>query len=59
MRNLKVTAAYRGTRYHGFQRQSNALTVQEVLESKLSHNSQNSHGDVPSLSRHCGKTSLR
>ena len=36
MRNLKVIAAYRGTRYHGFQRQSNALTVQEVLESKLS-----------------------
>ena len=36
MRNLKVTIAYRGTNYHGFQRQSNAITVQEVLESKLS-----------------------
>ena len=36
MRNLKVTAAYRGTKYHGFQRQNNALTVQEVLEEKLS-----------------------
>jgi tRNA pseudouridine38-40 synthase len=36
MRNLKVTIAYRGTKYHGFQRQSNAITVQEVLESKLS-----------------------
>ena len=36
MRNLKVMTAYRGTKYHGFQRQSNAVTVQEVLESKLS-----------------------
>ncbi|MBO4524161.1 tRNA pseudouridine(38-40) synthase TruA [Ruminococcus sp.] len=36
MRNLKVTIAYRGTKYHGFQRQNNALTVQEVLENKLS-----------------------
>lgn len=36
MRNLKVMAAYRGTNYHGFQRQSNAITVQEVLENKLS-----------------------
>ena len=32
MRNLKVMTAYRGTEYHGFQRQSNAVTVQEVLE---------------------------
>ena len=36
MRNLKVMTAYRGTNYHGFQRQENAMTVQEVLESKLS-----------------------
>lgn len=36
MRNLKVITAYRGTKYHGFQRQSNAITVQEVLEQKLS-----------------------
>ncbi len=36
MRNLKVITAYRGTNYHGFQRQSNAVTVQEVLENKLS-----------------------
>ncbi len=32
MRNLKIITAYRGTAYHGFQRQANALTVQEVLE---------------------------
>ncbi len=32
MRNLKVIMAYRGTAYHGFQRQNNALTVQEVVE---------------------------
>lgn len=36
MRNLKVITAYRGTNYHGFQRQSNAVTVQEVLEKSLS-----------------------
>ena len=36
MRNLKVTAAYRGTKYHGFQIQNNALTVQEVLEKCVS-----------------------
>ena len=31
-RNLKVMMAYRGTAYHGFQIQNNALTVQEVVE---------------------------
>ncbi len=36
MRNLKVMISYRGTNYHGFQRQSNALTVQEVLEKHVS-----------------------
>ncbi|MGN1481868.1 tRNA pseudouridine(38-40) synthase TruA [Porcipelethomonas sp.] len=36
MRNLKVMMAYRGTNYHGFQRQDNALTVQEVVEEKVS-----------------------
>ena len=36
MRNLKVMTAYRGTDYHGFQRQSNAVTVQETLEKHIS-----------------------
>lgn len=36
MRNLKVMMAFRGTNYHGFQRQPNALTVQEVVEGALS-----------------------
>ena len=36
MRNLKVMIAYRGTKYHGFQRQSNALAVQEAVEKRLS-----------------------
>lgn len=36
MRNLKVTIAYRGTNYHGFQRQSNAVTVQETIEKHVS-----------------------
>ena len=35
MRNLKVTMAYRGTAYHGFQRQDNAITVQQVVEEAL------------------------
>ncbi|MBP2645198.1 MAG: truA [Firmicutes bacterium] len=34
-RKLKLTVAYDGTAYHGFQRQANAITVQEVLEEKL------------------------
>lgn len=36
MRNLKVIMAYRGTGYHGFQRQDNAVTVQEVVEQAVS-----------------------
>lgn len=35
-RNLKLTIAYDGSGYHGFQRQENAVTVQQVLEEKLS-----------------------
>ena len=36
MRNLKLTIAYRGTHYHGFQRQPNVRTVQGELEKALS-----------------------
>lgn len=36
MRNLKAVMAYRGTNYHGFQRQSNASTIQETVERALS-----------------------
>ncbi len=32
MRNLKVFIAYNGADYHGFQRQENAVSVQEVVE---------------------------
>ena len=35
MRNIKVMMSYRGTRYHGFQRQANAMTVQEIVENCL------------------------
>ncbi len=35
-RNIKLTVAYDGSRYHGFQRQKNAVSVQNVLEEKLS-----------------------
>ena len=36
MRNLKVFMSYRGTNYHGFQRQTNACTVQETVEKAVS-----------------------
>lgn len=38
MRNIKLTVAYDGTNYHGFQKQYNTglLTIQEVLENALS-----------------------
>ncbi|VBB04869.1 trna pseudouridine synthase [Lucifera butyrica] len=35
MKNLKLILAYDGTAYHGFQRQANALTVQQVVEERL------------------------
>ena len=35
MRNLLVTMAYDGSRYHGWQIQENALAVQEVFQSAL------------------------
>lgn len=36
IRNLKVKISYRGTAYHGFQRQENAVSVQNILEDRLS-----------------------
>ena len=36
MRTLKVMMAYCGTRYHGYQRQNNANTVQAVVEAAVS-----------------------
>ena len=35
MRNFKVKMAYNGAAYHGFQRQDNALAVQQVVEEAL------------------------
>ena len=35
MRNFKVKMAYNGARYHGFQRQDNALAVQQVVEEAI------------------------
>jgi tRNA pseudouridine38-40 synthase len=35
MRNIKLTVAYEGTAYHGFQRQLNAIGIQQVLEERL------------------------
>jgi len=36
MRNLKLSVAFNGTAYHGFQKQNNAPTVQGVIEAALS-----------------------
>ena len=36
MRNLKVCIAYNGAAYHGFQRQNNAVTVQQTIEECMS-----------------------
>ncbi|MCR5141634.1 MAG: tRNA pseudouridine(38-40) synthase TruA [Ruminococcus sp.] len=36
MPNYKVKMAYRGTNYHGFQRQGNAYTVQQAVEDAMS-----------------------
>ena len=34
-RTLKLTIAYDGTNYAGWQRQANALTIQQVIEDEL------------------------
>ena len=36
MRNLKVGIAYNGSAYHGWQRQDNGITVQQVVEESMS-----------------------
>lgn len=33
--NIKLTLAYDGTHYHGWQRQTNAITLQQTIEEKL------------------------
>jgi tRNA pseudouridine38-40 synthase len=35
MRNIKLTIEYEGTNYHGWQSQSNASTVQDVIENAI------------------------
>ncbi len=35
MRNIKLILAYDGTTYHGFQRQANAMTIQQLVEERL------------------------
>jgi tRNA pseudouridine38-40 synthase len=36
LRNIALTLRYDGTKYHGWQRQKNAVTVQETLENAIS-----------------------
>ncbi len=35
MRNIKIVCEYDGTAYHGWQRQPNGISIQEVLEEKI------------------------
>lgn len=35
MRNIKLVLAYDGSAYHGFQRQANAMTIQQIVEERL------------------------
>ena len=35
MRNLKVYISYNGSQYHGFQRQENAVCIQEIVENTI------------------------
>ena len=35
MRNIMLTLGYDGTEYHGFQRQENAVTIQEIIETAI------------------------
>lgn len=35
LKNIRLIVAYDGTRYHGWQRQANAVTLQEVIEDRL------------------------
>ena len=35
MRNIILTLCYDGTNYHGFQRQKNGITIQEVVETAI------------------------
>lgn len=35
MRNIKLILAYDGGNYHGFQRQNNAIAIQQIIESRL------------------------
>ena len=37
IRNFRMEVSFDGTAYHGWQRQPNGITVQEVVEAKLSH----------------------
>lgn len=34
-KNIRLIVAYDGTRYHGWQRQKNAMTIQEVMEKQI------------------------
>ncbi len=54
MRNIKLTLQYDGRAYHGWQKQKNAVTVQEMLENAINSVT----GAVPQLTG-CSRTDAR
>ena len=51
MRNLLLTISYKGTNYHGFQVQKNAVTVCETLQDAMQTLFQGERPDVKGCSR--------
>jgi tRNA pseudouridine38-40 synthase len=49
MRTLKLTIAYDGTNYVGFQRQTNGLSIQEVIEQALAGFERDANGRGPTV----------
>ena len=35
MRNIKIILEYDGSNYHGWQRQTNGVSIQQILEEKI------------------------
>ena len=58
MRNLLITLSYDGARYHGWQIQENALTVQEVFQGALEKVTGGGE-DIKACSRKIGRASCR
>lgn len=59
MRNIRITLAYEGTAYSGFQRQENSITVQEILETALQKTDRNKNHALLRRAHGCRRSCLR